>query len=333
MTAYGEHVLVRPRVMACRTRQISQLPRTWVRLKVLYCGVCGSDLSKFEGRRPLAYPVSLGHEFIGVIETIGADAPRPLEVGDIATSDLNFRCGRCPACQRGQSHLCERGQDGQFSNRAFADRIDLSASYLHVIHAPAAPHYALAEPLSCVLHALDWMAPRRSDRVLIVGAGGLGLCAGFAFAAEPYRVPFDIVDPIRTRARLVETAASGYGTVREVDESSGYDAVLDVSGSLDGLRSACRAVRAGGTLCTMSHLDGYGSTAFLLPALTRRDVRFKLSYLNGEPNNLGRAVAMLTTAWSPLWDATISSRPLSSLPATLETDRQAPRCKTIIKIA
>jgi threonine dehydrogenase-like Zn-dependent dehydrogenase len=331
MTTSTEYVLAGPRRIEAATRRLHDLPPSWARVRILYCGICGSDLSKFDGRRAIAYPASIGHELLGVVEAVGAEVTE-VQVGDVVTSDLNLRCGQCAPCRRGQSHLCEHGQHSLFTNRAFAEYADMCASYLLPVDGAAHKHLALAEPLSCVLYALGWLAPEASQRVLVVGAGGLGLCAAFTLGAGTRPVPFEMTDLIGARARVLADA-SRVGQAVATVEPHGFDAVLDVSGSVSGLHLACRAVRAGGRLCTMSHLDGYGPTPFLLPELTRRDVQFKVSYLNGEPRNLRTAAAMLGARWNDSWDAAITTAPLVELQSAFELARKADTCKSIVTVA
>jgi len=75
-------------------------------IEYLYCGICGGDYSVYLGRRQ-AYPISLGHEFVGRIISVGKNVTN-LKNGQYVISDLNYRCGECKFCKRGQSHLCEK---------------------------------------------------------------------------------------------------------------------------------------------------------------------------------------------------------------------------------
>lgn len=79
-----------------------------VRVSVAYCGLCGTDLHKYEGQsgsRPLKLPVPLGHEISGIVDAVGEQVTdfRP---GDRVTVDPNWSCGRCSFCQEGLTHMC-----------------------------------------------------------------------------------------------------------------------------------------------------------------------------------------------------------------------------------
>ena len=82
----------------------------------------------------------------------------------------------------------------------------------------------------------------------------------------------------------------------------------------------------------MSHLDGYSSADFLLAALTRRDVTFIVSYLNGELDNLRHAARLLEERWSAGWSRTIGVVPFDEVPQALSERRSVPWCKTVVSI-
>jgi|HubBroStandDraft_6_1064221.scaffolds.fasta_scaffold59237_3 threonine dehydrogenase-like Zn-dependent dehydrogenase len=325
-----ERFLAGPGTFAVRSRELENLQADWARLRFLYCGVCGSDMSQFEARRDASYPVSLGHEFIAEVLEIG-DAVENVCPGDIVTSDLNYRCGVCDRCRAGRSHLCREGQIGLFSNRAFGDFGDIHASYLLRIDGEPHTHLALSEPLSCVLHAKQWAGLQPEDRILIIGAGGIGLCMAFALCNQSPAHPFDIIDLSSNRLAFIGAAISPNGRA-VLQPASEYDVVFDLSGSESGLRVGCTYVKPGGRLCSMSHLDGYTTAEFLLAALTRKDVTFTVSYLNGEAENLATATRLLTETWSTSWDRLLELVPIDQLQQAFGRRRTSPWCKTVILV-
>jgi len=310
-------------------RTQSALPTGWVRVRIAYCGVCGSDVSRWSGQRAAAYPVSLGHEWVGVVEALGPDV-QALTLGDVVTTDLNHRCGTCSSCTSGRSHLCRHGQEGRFSNRGFATIVDLDATYLQRCWTAPAPHLALAEPVSCVLHAVDHCRLTHDDRILVVGAGGLGLCTAFVLFNTAQVTGFDVVDRDRIRlARLAEVVAP---LGRAVDApTEAYDVVLDMSGTVAGLQEACQRLTPGGQLCTMSHLPDHAEVG-LLERLGHKDATVTISYLNGPSTTLTRAIRLLERSWSPLWDTLLDVRPLDELPAVFEGRSTSPANKVVIDV-
>ncbi|WP_395725809.1 alcohol dehydrogenase catalytic domain-containing protein [Nakamurella sp.] len=321
-------VLAAPGIVERVCRPRPALPPGWVRVRVAYCGVCGSDRSYYSGSRSTRLPKSLGHEWVGVVEALGSRVGS-LAPGDVVTTDLNFRCGTCSACVSGHSHLCEHGQVGLFSNRGFAERLDIDAGYLTTCSSRTpAPHLALAEPLSCAMHAVAHVRPRDRDRVLLVGAGGLGLCVAFLLRHR-WALPFDVVDADQVRLDRLGRAVTPVG--RAITAPAGhYDVVIDASGTVGGLRAACESAGPGARLSTMSHLPDGTDAGFLLAI--RTDITVSFSYLNGERANLGASVELLEQHWTPEWDALLDIRPLADLSAVLECGAAPGSAKVIIDV-
>ena len=133
------------------------------------------------------------------------------------------------------------------------------------------------------------------------------------------------------RAALI-AGATGHATM--VTEPGGdYDVVFDLSGSASGLELACSQTKCGGRLCTMSHLDGYSSAEFLLSALTRRDITFTVSYLNGERCSLEIAADLLACYWNDGWERVVETVSIEELQDAFATRRRVPWCKTLIEVS
>lgn len=321
-------VLVGPRRMTWMVRRLPPEPREgWVRLRFLYCGVCGSDLSCFEGRRGSVYPLSLGHEFVAVVERLGKGV-RDLEVGDLVVSDLQFRCGACTYCRTRRSHLCESGREGLFTNRGLAERADIDRTYLvRISGSGPLPRMTLAEPLSCVLHGLEGLPLHTAARVAVVGSGSIGSCMAFALVRAG--VTFDVVEshPERRR-RIALCLPAGSSAVAEADGH--YDLVLDASGTPAGMLYACRLLEPGGLLSSMSHLDGHAQDGRFLALFSRKDATLRMSHLNGEPHNLRRAVELLEDRWVGPWDDLLAVHTTTEVQEVFARRHESPGNKDVV---
>lgn len=297
-------VLRAPRTLSLETWPLPPPPPGWARIKVLACAICGSDVSHVQGRRPFAEPMTLGHEFVGVVESLGDDNSPALKDA-VITSDFGIRCGRCDQCRAGRSHLCRDRLVPRYSNRAFASHLNVRADVLYPIKATGmVARFALTEPLACALHALDSLMEAPSDGpLLVVGAGGLGSLAAHALAARPDPVEFVVTDTNKTRLDRMAVALRGSRGMAVAGPEGEFDRVLDTTGTPHGLRRAISHVRPGGRLTSLSHLDGHPDAPSVM-ALARSDIAFRLSYLTGD-RHVRTALGLLIEAWGPSWAATV----------------------------
>lgn len=299
-----------------------------VTLEFHFCGLCGSDLSTFNGMRDTMYPASLGHEFVATIKSVGKEVNR-FVIGDIVLSDLNYRCGSCGYCISGLSHLCVEGQLSLFSNRAFGNYSIVNSEYL--VKAPTQEahfRYCLAEPLSCVLHAIGHLNPRVNESILVIGAGSLGLCAAIAFKKSETLVYFHD----KNKQRLSKLDKTFNVQIYQDNPSKKYDAVLDLSGSVDGLRLSAQSVKPGGRLVSMSHLDGEKKVDFLLEELTRKDVWFIVSYLNGHKSNLLLAANIIDQICNNDILKLINVEPIERINQTFSSRHNSQNLKTVFDL-
>ncbi|MBS0664597.1 MAG: alcohol dehydrogenase catalytic domain-containing protein, partial [Verrucomicrobia bacterium] len=128
-----------------------------VRLRVVACGLCGSELESFKNHSPRRPPpLVMGHEFCGVIDAIGGEV-RDWRPGAKVVSNSLVPCGHCVRCHRGDTHLCaERQIFGMHRPGAFAEYVNVPARCL--IPWPeqlAAEAAALAEPLANGIHVVN----------------------------------------------------------------------------------------------------------------------------------------------------------------------------------
>ncbi|MCG8328698.1 MAG: alcohol dehydrogenase catalytic domain-containing protein [Chitinophagales bacterium] len=304
------YALTAPRQIEKISTPLLDLPDEWVRLRFYYCGICGSDVSHFDDRRDPAFPMPLGHEFIARVEALGAGVDH-LRIGDLVTSDLQYRCGECEFCTNAQSHLCRKGRKGFFSNRAFAVRGDLHQSYLYKVPGNEPfPKMALAEPLSCVLHCIEGIDFDSAKRVLLLGAGSIGIC--MAFAMNIRNVKFDVVDTNPARLQKIRKCI-------DFEAPSGlYDLVFDSTGTPSGLLASCKYLRPGGTLISMSHVDGMKQEEQFLILFSRKDATLKMPYLNGDSSNMNEAISALSNYWTGNWNDLLAVQPAAKLQALFE---------------
>jgi threonine dehydrogenase-like Zn-dependent dehydrogenase len=171
-----------------------QLPTDAV-VKVTAACVCGSDLWPYRGVKPTHRPSAIGHEFIGVVESLGADVTT-LQKGDFVIAPFVVSCGECPQCLNGVTVACDRlaGWGGKDDSELRIDggqgqavRVPLAGSTLVRVPDVGDPDEALRKnllTLSVVMatghHAALSAQVSAGRTVVVVGDGAVGLCGVLA---------------------------------------------------------------------------------------------------------------------------------------------------------
>jgi threonine dehydrogenase-like Zn-dependent dehydrogenase len=225
-------------------------------IKVCRCGICGTDLHMTSGSG-WDFPVGtvLGHEYSGEIVAIGAGV-EGLKTGDRITALPAAGCGHCDACQSGQVMLCRsmQGYMGGFAEYLRAP----AASAVKLPQSLSFADGALVEPLAVGLHGVALAAIKPGARVLVLGAGSVGL--GAIYWARQLGAG-RIVAASRS-ARRAEMASAlgadafvqfGENEIGEVHEALGGapDVVLECIGEVGMLGKSVEHVRSDGTIVSL----------------------------------------------------------------------------------
>jgi L-iditol 2-dehydrogenase len=153
-----------------------------IRIKVDACAVCGTDLKTYyHGNPRIKAPKVMGHEFTGLIESIGNEVTG-FAPGERIVMATSVACHQCSYCKMGYYNLCDDLRPMGFSYAGgMAEYVTIPQRALdngHVIKVPdtiSAEHAALAEPLSCAVNACENADVKPGDSVVICGAGPLGI--------------------------------------------------------------------------------------------------------------------------------------------------------------
>lgn len=151
-----------------------------VLVRVRAAGICGSDHHIVSGHNPLPeYPRTLGHEVAGEVAAVAPDV-RGIAIGDRVAVNFLVSCGTCDYCAEGRSSLCQnRSGIGVASDGGLADYVLIpQANAIPVPDSVPFPHAAIAtDAFATPLHAIRRSGVRPGEACLVIGAGGLGLCA------------------------------------------------------------------------------------------------------------------------------------------------------------
>jgi 2-desacetyl-2-hydroxyethyl bacteriochlorophyllide A dehydrogenase len=145
-------------------------------VRVRRVGICGSDLHAFRGKQPFfSYPRIVGHE-LG-IEIVALGKPEPhLAVGDRCAVEPYLHCGHCIACRRGKTNCCVRLQVlGVHTDGGMREFMMVPVAKLHPSKTLSVDQLALVEMLTIGAHAVRRAQLEDAERILIIGAGPIGL--------------------------------------------------------------------------------------------------------------------------------------------------------------
>jgi len=199
-------------------------------LAVKACGVCRTDLKVWHGQLPRVkkhgVPLIPGHEIVGVVESMGPDVTG-WKIGERAVVYFYIGCGQCPACRVGRSALCHqlRNQIGVTCDGGYAEKVRVPAANLVRIadHVSDAEASIIPDAIGTSHHVVvDRAQVRPGERVLVTGAGGVGLhIIQLVHLSGAYTVAADIDE---TRLAMAEE----YGA-DEVHRISGLESLTRVA--------------------------------------------------------------------------------------------------------
>lgn len=241
-----------------------------IRVKVDACAVCGSDLKAYlVGNPRIKPPRVMGHEFTGLVETVGPDV-EGFAVGERVVMATSVSCGACFYCRRGHRNLCAEVAPMGFSyDGGMADYVTVPARALQNGHAIKVPegvpavHAALAEPVSCCVNSLENCSIAEGDTVVVVGAGPMGIInACVAREVGAGKVIVAEINPARLAQmggfgfdRLVNPAEENLeGVVKGETDGVGADVVIVAAPAAAPQEQALSLVRKQGTVCLFASL-------------------------------------------------------------------------------
>lgn len=269
-TTMRASVLVRAGELTIETRPVPTPAPDQVIVRVNAVGICGSDVHYFhEGRIGdfvVEEPLVLGHEAGGTIVAVGADIDDS-RLGERVSIEPQRPCRLCEFCRSGRYNLCPRIEfyatppiDG-----AFAEYVAIQGDFAYAVpNSVSDDAAALMEPLSVAIAAVQKAGVRPGSRVLITGAGPIGIVT--AQTARAFGATEIVIsDPMAERREV----ALRFGATEAVDPAagplgSGFDSFVDASGSPVAVKQGIAALKSGG----VAVLVGMGADEIALPVST-----------------------------------------------------------------
>lgn len=229
-----------------------------VQLRVGWCGICGTDVEEWlsgpafipvDAPHPITgarAPVILGHEFAGWVVAVGDGVAEPRPGQRVAVDTIVY-CGTCHWCRRGEVTRCpELGGLGLHGDGGLAELCNAPARMcLPVPDTVADDEAPLAETLAVAVRALHRAGLRPGERVVVVGAGPVGLMAvqaARAFGAGSVAV----IEPLTSRRDLGCRLGADRAVPPQDAAAVAADVAVESAGRPEAAETAVRALRSGG---------------------------------------------------------------------------------------
>ncbi|TVU68797.1 alcohol dehydrogenase catalytic domain-containing protein [Cobetia crustatorum] len=269
------------------------------RVRIQATGICGSDLHAFHGHDPRRIPpLILGHEAAGEVVEGALKGKR-------VTMNPLIVCGDCDHCLEGRQNLCSnRTMIGMTRPGTFAETLTIPDHCL--IELPdslPAIAAALTEPAATALHAINRLErclsrPLSEARVLVIGAGAVGLLTGLILRYKGVRhLELADTNPLR-RQTAVKAGLTAFDPRERSLEEGVREAVFDCVGAAPTRDMAVRTVRTGGVIMHLGLQDNEGGLD--VRAITLKEVTFLGAYTY-TPTDLKATVDLLDSqALGPL---------------------------------
>ncbi|WP_088104454.1 zinc-dependent alcohol dehydrogenase [Halalkalibacter urbisdiaboli] len=278
---------------------VSSLTADEVKIKLIYGGICGSDVGVYRGKIPHAiYPVRPGHELVGTI--IEAAEQAVLPVGTRVVIGPNTFCSECEYCQKGLTNICVHKESlGVNKDGGFSEEFVISSKFVMPIPDHLSDEQAvLIEPFSVIVHALEKVAIKKGTSVAIIGSGTEGMLA--ISLAHFLGADITAIDINEDKLTKVENSFQGVKTALPADVSENtYEVVIEAAGVAASVAQAIEIVKPGGDIVLVGmapeanlpvvrivrkEITLYGSIIYNFPADFQKSVEFlSQDSFNAEP--------------------------------------------------
>ena len=235
-----KQVLIRkPKEIVIEDTEIPERKPGEALIKILYAGICGSDLGTYKGTFLYAdYPRIPGHEFSAEVVEVDENE-YGIRPGMIVTGNPYYNCGECYSCERGMVNCCEHNQTlGAQRDGIFREYFSIPVERLYNGKSLDPKELAMIEPFCISYHAVKRGSVKKGDNVLVVGAGTIGLLAVLAAIGEGANVYISDIERNRLNKALdigakgiIVTGEENFDErVSEITNNKGFDVCIECVG-------------------------------------------------------------------------------------------------------
>ena len=228
-----------------------------VLLKLLSGGICGSDLGSYKGTFAyFDYPRIPGHEFSAEIVEVDEDNGQGLRPGMIVTCNPYFNCGHCYSCEHGIVNACMDNQTmGCQRDGAFQEYITMPEERVYDGKGLDPMLLAAIEPFCISYHGVSRAEVKPGDKVLVIGAGTIGVLAAVAAKAKGAVVyisdvsmgKLDMAREFGVDGIILNDSPEGFDkAVKEITDGNGFDIAIEAVGLPSTFQNCIDAACFGG---------------------------------------------------------------------------------------
>ena len=287
---------------------VPEVTEDTVLVKVCYCGICGTDQDLFSSQcsfvenGEVTYPVRLGHEWSGIVESVGSGVTE-FKKGDKVVGDNAVTCGICEACQKGDypncHHMLNVGTIDPVYDGAFSEYYIIPKHHLHKIPDGISLKAAsLAEPLSVAYGGIKRMNITEDSVVAVIGTGCIGMsavvlakCLGAKRVIMIGRSPEKLEVAKKLGAEIINIKECNVvDTINNITDGKGADFVLECSGAIGTYKQAIEIASFWGTVALIGFYDNKENDVNIDSIVSKALTMFGVM---GEMDNMTGALAVL----------------------------------------
>jgi L-iditol 2-dehydrogenase len=219
-----------------------------VKIKVIYGGICGSDVSVFKGKLPHAiYPIVPGHEILGEVVEVGENVN--VKIGERVVIQPNSYCGECEFCKKGYTNICpEKKSMGINVNGGFAEEFTIKSKYVVPVPEQLSNERAiLIEPLAVIVHAINKVQIDSEKSVAIVGCGTEGMLAVALVSYLGGKITAIDVNPEKLNKIKEYYPEVSIKLPNDVREDQ-FDVIIEVAGVRESFEQCVEIIKPGGSI-------------------------------------------------------------------------------------
>ncbi|HEY63542.1 MAG TPA: alcohol dehydrogenase catalytic domain-containing protein [Caldilineae bacterium] len=283
-----------PMKFALEDVPVPEVPKGGMLLKVVACGLCGSDLRTLRsGHRRVTFPWIIGHEICGTVVEVGPEYRGKWQAGDLVAVGPPVHCDRCEFCTNGEFDLCENHREiAQDWPGGFAEYVAIPEEAIRwgsiwpVPNGLDPVYAAISEPISSCVNAQERGHVGLGDTVVVIGAGPIG-CIHVSLARARGADRVILVNRGEARLRLaqafgpdeivISSKTDPVAEVRRLTDGKGADVVITATPAPSSVVQAVGMAKKGGRILIFGGLPKNDSK----PPVDINVVHYNALYLIG----------------------------------------------------